>query len=239
MRMMKLSRANQEKLGTVEDGNGAVRLSSNNISHAGEPMSKFLDRMYQIRKSDEEPLPPVKRDPVDDTITDSAHSWSSAKTEREIKRVDRRVSEIILNSNNSELDNKEILDGRIDYEGKIHFTLGDAIRDQVKDLHKKIDEDVMKEIHTGINVIKPGESKIAGATIYAKSMVTNGQDRNQIELDPIPGYSLMSASNGDFEKYAFLVVGVANGEKTRIFINQIIPGYTQIRLDLVYVRIDK
>lgn len=238
MRMMKINDKAKALGASHDESGGAFRLSSNNISHAGEPMSKFLDRMLLIEET-EETLPSLDPTFINDRFTDTEHSWSSAKTAKEIKKVDQRVSEIVLNSKESDTDNKEILDARIDFEGKIHFTLGDAIRDQVNDLHKKIDEDVMKEIHQGINVYGNEESKIAGGGVYAKSIIISGQDTNMLQIDPLPGYSIMSASNGEYERCKFFVTGVANGEKDLIFVNRVIPSFESACVDILYVKLDK
>ena len=216
---------------------GPVRLTANNISYRGEPLSQFLDKVVIPIDDDVEIVDQEDPSVFSDTSVDVDRGWSSKKISEELAKLNNRISGIISFGDENEHSPKEILDARIDYNGKTHFTLGESIRDQITEIHDRIDKDVLDIVRYGSNEYSPNLTSVSNKAILYEMVTVSGDDSNEILIDHKPGYYMMTAVNCDFDKCNFFVAGVANDkEHGRIFCNRIIKSSEHPTICIQYIK---
>lgn len=237
MRFMNIQHDGLDKSG-VKDGK-PVKFNATNISYRGEPLSKFLDTVVTVNPEyNSEMNQNSEMSIINDESSSCERAWSSKKTATEIQKVNDRISGILKYSGEAKVDTNEILDSRIDFQGILHTSLGDAIRDQIKDIYTKIDTEVIDKVNNGSNAYEDGRSRISSNAIVVEKYILSGTDTNTIDVPSLDGYILMSATNTEFERANFFVAGVANDtDVCHIFTNRVIKMNESIRIACLYVRV--
>ena len=242
MKLVNLPRHDSDDVKSLPQG--AVRLSTTNIKHAGVPLEEYLNKMLYIDDADDNTeVPEVGSSIIADAAVSEDTTWSSKKIADEINSVDKRVSHILSNGDKIEVNAKEIVDARTGSDGNLHLTIGDAIRDQIRAIHKKIDGDVMNAVHTGANEYEHMESKISNHAIITRVYRISGASSNEITVPAIDGYALLNASNANGKKAKFFVAGVMNDIDDEgspictVYTNRVIQAYENIEILCAYVKI--
>lgn len=221
-----------------------LKVKSEKVFHNGKPISSFIENIIMIDDiEDEEEI--INPSEIKDDITSEDKTWSSKKIEEEFYKCNSRINNLISLDKDSPVTSiEELEDLKIDIDGEKHTCVGDAVRSQLNKLNKKIENRVEKERFENINHYQTNSSSFSNDAIIVKSFHINGEDSNVVQVPILKGYILVSANNGDHSSCQCYTVGLSqenttSNSKNYVFMNRVIKTSETLRLDCVYIRLQK
>lgn len=215
----------------------------------GKSLDENLDEIKKINETINE-----MKNSLDDSKITISSIWSSEKIQKELNLINQRINQLMtsvplgktkINSSNEvpqtkskNTNEQELLDIRIDMNGKVHGSAGDAVRDQFKYLYNDLKNYASKNDLNEINMEKDQNTVILfNGFGYLKKYRLSGKNTNVISVPSLNGYSALYATNKDYEKNPYFVVGVGNKkEETLVFLSKVIPEGEMIDVLVFYIK---
>lgn len=212
------------------------KIDAANVEYDGGTLADYLEskRKEEVMSLSMEP---ENVSEIKDDETAYSYTWSSKKISDEITKQRRRLDNLVAVDEET-ISDKELVDIRTDVDGNHHDTAGNAVRYQVENLGKKLEETATKKDLININRFESTNVRLSNDGIVGKKYTVNGTDTNIIKVPNIDNYIIFTAVNNNYEENNFFVMGVSHGnEESYVFVNRVIPETETLNLHVFYVKI--